>query len=166
MQITLQHHTSLYSTHNFRGCILWSPFQREFGNCSTVLSNLHSLYKIWGVHNSDNLCCGLVDGQHFGQTYWPWPKFPLDVGALCHSSKEKRKSLMVWKLLCLTLMQECFCHMLVFLVLMVCQCCMYDARSYDSRLSTEGSDLTSFMSRKGSICQLCSKFLPLHESNK
>ena len=97
-----------------------------------------------------------------------WPKFPLDVGALCHSSKEKRKSSTVWKLLSLTLMQECFCHMLVLVlvVLMVCQCWMYDARSYDSRLSTEGSDLASFMSRKCSICQLCSKFLPLHESNK
>jgi hypothetical protein len=92
IQITLHHHTSLYSTYSFWVCILWTPFQREFGNCSTVLCNLHSQHTIWGVHSSDNSGCGLC--------WWPtfWTNiltlscltFPLDVAALCHFSTEKR----------------------------------------------------------------------------
>ena len=95
-----------------------------------------------------------------------WPKFPLDVGALCHSSKGNRNLSMVWELQHLYINARMSLSCVSVLVLTVCQCWMCGARSYDSTLSTEGTDLGSFMSRKCSICQLYSKFLPLHENNK
>jgi hypothetical protein len=110
IQITPHHLTSLYSTYSFWGCILWSPFQREFGNCSTVPSNLHLTYKIWGVHSSDNLCCGLVDGEHFGQIYCLYPhdqNFPYML--VHYVTPQKRREYHRWceNFSVYTLMQEC-----------------------------------------------------------
>jgi hypothetical protein len=104
IQITMHHHTPLYSTYSFWGRILWTTFQREFGYCSTALCHLHlhSYNKIWGIHSSENSCCCLC---------WWWPTFWTNILTIIMTkvscrcwcivsllNREEKELLMVWKL--------------------------------------------------------------------